>query len=132
MSGFLPEKIFFDNFYIWFNKDEKQEYYSTPLYLYKATTTVDYENRLVNVYFDEKESEKRSQQEQGLKFPANLYFPYVERIGMFLLRFLNANLESYEKAYESFFFAYGFEILKDLEKEYIMIYKIKFKKCRRK
>ena len=118
MSGVLPEKIFFDNFYIWFNKDEKQEYYSTPLYLYKATTTVDYENRLVNVYFDEKESEKRSQQEQGLKFPANLYFPYVERMGMFLLRFLNANLESYEKAYESFFFAYGFEILKDLEKDY--------------
>lgn len=118
MSGVLPEKIFFDNFYIWFNKDEKQEYYSTPLYLYKANTKVDYDNRLVNVYFDEKESENRSQQEQGLKFPANLYFPYVERMGMFLLRFLNANLESYEKAYESFFFAYGFEILKDLEKDY--------------
>ncbi len=118
MSGVLPEKIFFDNFYIWFNKDEKQEYYSTPLYLYKANTKVDYDNRLVNVYFDAKESENRSQQEQGLKFPANLYFPYVERMGMFLLRFLNANLESYEKAYESFFFAYGFEILKDIKEDY--------------
>lgn len=118
MSGVLPEKIFFDNFYIWFNKNKKQEYYSTPLYLYKANTMVDYDNRLINVYFDEKESEKRSQQEQGLKFPANLYFPYVEKMGTFLLRFLNANLESYEKAYETFFFAYGFEILKDFEEDY--------------
>lgn len=37
---------------------------------------------------------------------------------MFLLRFLNANLETFETAYETFFFAYGFELLKKLDKEY--------------
>ena len=37
---------------------------------------------------------------------------------MFLLRFLNANLETFETAYETFFFAYGFELLKELDNNY--------------
>ena len=28
----LPKVEHFEDFYIWFNKDEKLEYYSTPLY----------------------------------------------------------------------------------------------------
>ena len=47
-----------------------------------------------------------------------MYFPYVERFGMFLLKFLNADLQNYKSAYDTFFFAYGFEILKDIDKEY--------------
>lgn len=34
---------------------------------------------------------------------------------MLLLRFLNADLSTYESAYKTFFFAYGFEILKDVD-----------------
>ena len=30
MSIDLPEVKHFDDFYIWFNKDQRQEYYSTP------------------------------------------------------------------------------------------------------
>lgn len=118
MKAILPEKIFFDSFYIWFNKDKKEEYYSTPLYLYSVNKENDYENRILTLEFDKNEIKGRIKDEQGLKYPGNMYFPYVERFGMFLLRFLNANLENYEKAYETFFYAYGFEILKDLEEEY--------------
>ena len=118
MKANLPEKNFFDSFYIWFNKEKREEYYSTPLYLYSVDRKVDYDNRLMTVIFDKKEVKRRIKEEQGLKYPGNMYFPYSERFGMFLLRFLNANLETYESAYETFFFAYGFEILKDIDEDY--------------
>lgn len=56
--------------------------------------------------------------DMGLKQPGTLYFPYVERLGLLLLRFLNADLSTYETAYKDFFYAYGFEILKDLDEDY--------------
>ena len=118
MKANLPEKNFFDSFYIWFNKQKREEYYSTPLYLYSVNREVDYDNRLMTVIFDKKEVKRRIKEEQGLKYPGNMYFPYAERFGMFLLKFLNANLETYESAYETFFFAYGFEILKDIDEDY--------------
>lgn len=118
MKANLPEKNFFDSFYIWFNKEKREEYYSTPLYLYSVDRQVDYDNRLMTVIFDKKEVKRRIKEEQGLKYPGNMYFPYAERFGMFLLRFLNANLETYQLAYETFFYAYGFEILKDIDEDY--------------
>ena len=54
----------------------------------------------------------------GLKHPGNIYFPFVERLGLLLLKFLNAKLSTYETAYKDFFYAYGFELLKDLDKNY--------------
>ncbi len=36
MKANLPENKFFDSFYIWFNKEKREEYYSTPLYLYSV------------------------------------------------------------------------------------------------
>ena len=118
MKGNLPEKSFFDSFYIWFNKEKREEYYSTPLYLYSVNRKDDFENRLLTLEFDKNEVKGRVKEEQGLKYPGNMYFPYVEKFGMLLLRFLNANLETYESAYETFFFAYGFEILKELDENY--------------
>ena len=118
MKANLPEKSFFDSFYIWFNKEKREEYYSTPLYLYSVNRKDDFANRLLTLEFDKNEVKGRVKEEQGLKYPGNMYFPYVERFGMFLLRFLNADLKTYESAYETFFFAYGFEILKDLDEDY--------------
>ena len=118
MKANLPEKSFFDSFYIWFNKEKREEYYSTPLYLYSVNRIDDFENGLLTLEFDKNEVKGRVKEEQGLKYPGNMYFPYVERFGMFLLRFLNANLETYESAYETFFYAYGFEILKDIDENY--------------
>ena len=42
MKGNLPEKSFFDSFYIWFNKEKREEYYSTPLYLYSVNRKDDF------------------------------------------------------------------------------------------
>ena len=64
MSIDLPEVKHFDDFYIWFNKEEKKEYYSTSMYFYKADFSI------------------------------------------------------YETAYKDFFYAYGFEILKDVNEDY--------------
>ena len=32
----LPENKFFEGFYIWFDKEKKEENYGTPLYLYNT------------------------------------------------------------------------------------------------
>lgn len=114
MSNILPEVNFFSGFYIWFNKETKKEYYSTPLYYYKADFHMDMENHLLEVYYKESVGT-----DNGLKHPASLYFPFHEKFGLLLLRFLNANLSNYETAYKTFFYAYGFEILKDLSDGYI-------------
>lgn len=125
MKANLPENKFFDSFYIWFNKEKKQEYYATPMYFYQSDTKVDTDKRIAEIFYNKKI--KVIKEEQGLKFPGNTYFPYNEKFGMFLLRFLNANLETFETAYETFFFAYGFELLKELDKEYTFELKGKYK-----
>lgn len=109
----LPEVTFFDDFYFWFNTETKKEYYATPLYFYKADYHLDTENKLREVFYKEKEKT-----DNGLKHPASLYFPFHERFGLMLLRFLNADLSNYEMANKTFFYAYGFEILKNLDENY--------------
>ena len=109
----LPEVTFFSDFYFWFNTETKKEYYATPLYFYKADFHLDTENKLRDVYY--KETEKT---DNGLKHPATLYFPFQEKFGLMLLKFLNADLSNFESANKSFFYAYGFEILRDLDKDY--------------
>ena len=109
----LPEVAFFEDFYFWFNTETKIEYYATPLYFYKASFDLDNINGVRDVYYKETELTDR-----GLKHPASLYFPFHEKLGLLLLRFLNADLSNYEIANKTFFYAYGFEILRDLDKNY--------------
>ena len=109
----LPQVTFFEDFYFWFNTETKKEYYATPLYFYKADYHLDTENKLRDVYYKEKEKT-----DNGLKHPASIYFPFYEKFGLLLLRFLNADLSNYEVAYKTFFYAYGFEILRDLDENY--------------
>lgn len=109
----LPQVSFFEDFYFWFNTETKKEYYATPLYFYKADFHLDTENNLRDVYYKEKEKT-----DNGLKYPGSIYFPFYEKFGLMLLRFLNADLSNYEIAYKTFFYAYGFEILRDLDKNY--------------
>ena len=109
----LPEVAFFEDFYFWFNTETKIEYYATPLYFYKASFDLDNINGVRDVYYKETELTDR-----GLKHPASLYFPFHEKLGLLLLRFLNADLSNYEIANKTFFYAYGFEILRDLDESY--------------
>ena len=109
----LPEVTFFDDFYFWFNTETKKEYYATPLYFYKADFHLDLDNKLRDVFYKETELTTN-----GLKHPASMYFPFHEKLGLLLLRFLNSDLSNYETANKTFFYAYGFEILRDLDKNY--------------
>lgn len=109
----LPEVSFFEDFYFWFNTETKIEYYATPLYFYKASFDLDNINGVRDVYYKETELTN-----SGLKHPASMYFPFHEKFGLLLLRFLNADLSNYEIANKTFFYAYGFEILKDLDRNY--------------
>ena len=102
----LPAHNFFEGFYIWFDKDKKVEYYSTPLYLYNANFRPNNDERFSEVYIKECDFD-------GLKYPANLYFPYRESLGLMLTRFLNIDFNDFDAAYKMFFFAYGFEYIKD-------------------
>ena len=108
----LPDTTFFDNFYIWFDIFNREELYATPLYFYKADFHMILDEKYRDVYWKESEGT-----DGGLKHPATIYLPFKEKLGMFLLRFLNADLTTYNTAYKDFFYAYGFEILRDLIKD---------------
>ena len=118
----LPQVSFFDDFYFWFNTETKKEYYATPLYFYKASFNIDYDNKVRDVYYKENELTDR-----GLKNPATMYFPFCEKFGLLLLRFLNCDLSNFETANKTFFYAYGFEILKDLDEDYKFELSYKYK-----
>lgn len=110
----LPQKGFFEGFYIWFDKDKKEEYYGTPLYLYNTLRNDDFPNRRQTLFLEKDTLKvKPSKKEEILKHPGFLYISYAEKFGMMLMRFLNADLSSFETAYNDFFFAYGFELLKE-------------------
>lgn len=102
----LPQNKFFEGFYIWFDKEKKEEYYGTPLYLYNVDTKIDTEKRQVKLFLKKTKFD-------GLKYPGILYFPYTENFGTMLMMFLNADFSDFEKAYKTFFYAYGFELLKE-------------------
>ena len=40
----LPQWSFSEGFYIWFNPEAKEEYYSTPMYMYKTRHSDDIDN----------------------------------------------------------------------------------------
>lgn len=111
----LPSHLILEDFYIWFNIKEKEEYYSTPLYLY-STKRIDKKNDETRVYLElEKDISKikPKKKDEIHKHPSTIYIHYAEGIGTLLLNLLNADLSSYESAYNTFFYAYGFELIKE-------------------
>ena len=110
----LPQHGFLEGFYIWFNKEKKEEYYATPLYLYNAYRKDVDKNNTQTIILEKNTLEYKPQKKVELpKHPAFISNCYVEKFGMMLIRFLNADLSSFETAYNDFFFAYGFEFLKE-------------------
>lgn len=109
----LPQHLVLDGFYIWFNTQEKEEHYSTPLYLYSTLrkSSDDETKQYLELEKDITEL-KPNKKEVVLKHPSTIYIHYTESIGMLLLRLLNADFSSFESAYNTFFFAYGFELIK--------------------
>ena len=118
----LPQATFDNGFYIWFNPDAKEEYYSTPLYMYKT----DFDDDLANhrrkiIQLKDFYTYKPSEKEIARKHPATILYPFAEQFGMFLISLLNADFSTFENAYNTFFYLYGFELLKEYtpEKELI-------------
>ena len=121
----LPQFNFSEGFYIWFNPEAKEEYYSTPMYLYKTDTYNDMDNhRRKIIQESDFYKHKPSKKESAPKHPTSIYVPYYEQFGLFLISLLNADFSSFDSAYDTFFYLYGFELLKEyvpykeLEKTY--------------
>ena len=97
----LPSHLVSEDFYIWFNIKEKEEYYSTPLYLYnvlrKDTDKENDEEKTrdeTRVYLKlEKDISKTklNRKKEIIKHPSTIYIHYAESIGMLLINFLNAD-----------------------------------------
>ena len=119
----LPRHLVLEDFYIWFNMKDKEEYYSTPLYLYnvlrKDTDKENDEEKKkdeTRVYLElEKDISKTklNKKKEIIRQPSTIYIHYAESIGLLLINFLNADFSTFESVYNTFFYAYGFELIKE-------------------
>lgn len=108
----LPTNDFYDGFYIWFNPDKKEEYFATPLYLYCTKRNPSNERNQFFLALEQDISNVvPTNHEIVKKYPASFHHFYVEQFGRMLMNLLNADFSSFERAYNSFFFKYGFELL---------------------
>lgn len=111
-------------FYIWFDKDNKKEYYTTPLTLYRAKLHKSKNSKFSYITYSENYLPKVSPKRNKADFIKNalqlklldLYNPYEERYGMFLLNFLNARFDDFYHAYKDFFYAYSLELIDNKNK----------------
>lgn len=110
-----------NGFYIWFDKENKKEYYSTPITLYKAKVIKNKNSKYSTIKYSESYIPKVSPKRNKAEFVKNalklnlidLYNPYEERYGMFLINFLNMRIDSLYSAYKDFFYAYSFELIEN-------------------
>lgn len=112
----LPSTSILEDFYLWFNFEEKEEYYATPLYLYnveRKRIDPNNETRLALKLKKDISKTKSSKKKEIIRHPSTIYVHYVESIGAILINFLNADFTTYETAYNTFFYAYGYELLKE-------------------
>lgn len=96
----------YKGFYIWFDKDKKIGYYTTSMYLYNIDYKLDKEDNGLELFYKKCNFD-------GVRKQLNWEFPFKENLGLMLTRFLNTDFNDFESAYKTFFFAYGFEYLKE-------------------
>ena len=114
----LPRGTIEEGFYLWFNFEEKEEYYATPLYLYNVNRKridKNIETRLCLELEKDISKTKLNKKKEIARHPATIYIHYVENLGAILINFLNADFTTYETAYNTFFYAYGYELIKEYE-----------------
>lgn len=119
----LVEDMGFEGFYIWFNTEKKEEYILTPNFLFGNIENVNMAD-----FFNLKIIGKRTfnsiathelQNKEVFKSPFIRFTPYVERLGIMLVRFLNTDFSDFTDAYDNFYYSFGIELLE--------IYSEKFK-----
>ena len=112
----LPSVNVYEDFYMWFDLEEKKEHYATPLYLYQVKRDRINPNDETKLYLKlEKDISKvkAGKDKEVIRHPSTIYIHYVENLGAMLINFLNADFTNYETAYNTFFYAYGYELVKD-------------------
>ena len=104
----LPRVNIFEDFYMWFDLEEKKEHYATPLYLYQVERdriNPDDETKFYLKLKKDISKVKTGIDKEIIKHPATIYIHYVENLGAMLINFLNADFTNYETAYNTFFIA---------------------------
>ena len=112
----LPRANISEDFYMWFDLEEKKEYYATPLYLYQVKRDRINPSDETKLYLKLKKDiskVKTGKDKEVIRHPSTIYIHYVESLGAMLINFLNADFTNYETAYNTFFYAYGYELVKD-------------------
>lgn len=112
----LPSTSILEDFYMWFDFKEKEEYYATPLYLYNVKRDrLDPKNETrLGLKLEQSISKtKINKKKEIIRHPSTIYIHYVESIGSILINFLNADFTDYETAYDTFFNIYGYELVKE-------------------
>ena len=101
---------------MWFDLEEKKEHYATPLYLYQVKRDRINPSDETKLYLKLKKDiskVKTGKDKEIIRHPSTIYIHYVESLGAMLINFLNADFTNYETAYNTFFYAYGYELVKD-------------------
>ena len=108
--------IMVKDFSMTFYPEENEEHYVTALFDYCIKNKI---NKKLNKAYIERElvndfSKVIPSKTKAIEMnPINRFnSSYCEKYGMLLMRFLNADFSNYKTAYNTFFFAYGFEYYK--------------------
>ena len=118
----MPDDMCFEGFYIWFNSEKKEEYILTPNFLLGELENV-YREDFLNLKFISRMTTKsiadyKLKNEEVTKWPFIRFTPYVERLGLMLVRFLNTDFSDFIDSYDNFYYAYGTELLEGFSKSF--------------
>lgn len=98
-----------DGFYMWFSGEK--EYYVTAIWQYQSKIIDQKDERYIKLKKDIIKTKASSKKAQY--FVPYLDKPFSNKLGTLLLDFLNADFSMFEKAYNTFFYKYGFSFITD-------------------
>lgn len=118
----IPDDMCFEGFYIWFNSDKKEEYILTPNFLLGEIENVDKEDflklKLISRMTTNSIANYKLKKQEISKWPFIRFTPYVEKLGLMLVRFLNTDFSDFIDSYDNFYYAYGIELLGEYPKSF--------------
>lgn len=118
----IPDDMCFEGFYIWFNSEKKEEYILTPNFLLGDIEKV-YKEDFLKLKFISRMTtnsiaDYKLKNEEVTKWPFIRFTPYVEKLGLMLVRFLNTDFSDFINSYDNFYYAYGIELLEQYSKSF--------------
>ena len=111
---------------IWFNKEKKEEYFEVVRLELGDMVTVNLDkNKLYNIItrLPNKSIKKYKLKDKEISKSIKKR-PYVEKVGLMLINFLNTDFLDFDKSFDSFYSIYGYEFLYKYSK--YMIVKLEY------